>query len=115
VCGLRRVSMLVALTCSRVCVSCSPNSCMQCRYDHGHKGFLDHGNFKQVLQALGMLNSVRDKDQYVSAQMLLAGNNRSDALSFHEFSNYYSSLQFAGVFSNASDGDWKDASQDLMH
>ena len=44
-----------------------------------------------------MLSSVRDKDEYVNAQMALAARSRSDGLTYDEFSNYYASLQFAGA------------------
>lgn len=67
-----------------------------CRYDTGNKGYLGHEDLKQVLQALGLLTSSSDRDQYVQSQMLLATAD-GQHMSFAEFSNYYSSLQFAGA------------------
>ena len=54
-----------------------------------------------MLLALGMLADVTDREQYVQSQMLLAaadGKHMSSA----EFSNYYSSLQFAGALLRCS-------------
>lgn len=68
-----------------------------CRYDRGTKGHIDLGDLRMVLHTLGLLANVRDKEQYVAAQMLLADKSGSGTLSFDEFCNYYTSLRFAGM------------------
>ena len=75
---------------------------MACRYDAGGKGALDMDDLRHVLQALGLLSRMREKEQYVAAQMLLANKSGSGRLSFDEFCAYYSSLQFAGALLVAS-------------
>lgn len=67
-----------------------------CRYDEGKKGFLDVTDLRSVLLDLGMLEGVRNRDQHVTAQLQMADKSRSGALSFDEFSAYYSSLVLAG-------------------
>jgi Ca2+-binding EF-hand superfamily protein len=66
------------------------------RYDEGNKGYIDHKDLKHMLQALGMLSSLEDKDQFVAAQIALASKGSDKQLTCEEFCAYYSSLQFAG-------------------
>jgi hypothetical protein len=75
---------------------------MAYRYDEGSKGFLDFADLKRVLHDLGLLDSVRDKEHFVTSQFALADKSRASALSLPEFSAYYSSLVFAGMFAGAA-------------
>jgi Ca2+-binding EF-hand superfamily protein len=68
-----------------------------CRYDEGEKGFLDMSDLRSVLHDVGLLEGVRNRDQYVAAQLQMADKTHSGTLSLDEFSLYYSSLVLAGV------------------
>ena len=66
-------------------------------YDQGRKGYMDMADLKSLLLDLGMLESVKDKDQFVATQMSMADKDQTRSLSLQEFSNYYSSLVFSGL------------------